>query len=85
MCTEETKEPVEAMASNAPDNKIDADIPVEYVDKVADAIKAMQKAYIARSICAANCKKNTIENARSEALSYIVAIDNVFNYYKHVV
>lgn len=67
MCTEETKDIVEATASNTIDNKIDADIPVEYVDKVANAIKAMQKAYIARSICAANRKKNTAEKRRAAA------------------
>jgi hypothetical protein len=67
MCTEETKDTIEAMASNAPDNKIDADIPVEYVDKVTDAIKAMQKAYIARSICAVNRKKNLVEKRRAAA------------------
>lgn len=67
MCTEETKDTVEAMASNAPDNKIDADIPAEYVDKVADAIKAMQKAYIARCKCAANHKKNLAEKRQAAA------------------
>ena len=67
MCAEETKDMVEAVASNAQDNKIDADIPAEYADRVADAIKAMQKAYIARSICAANHKKNTIEKRRAAA------------------
>lgn len=67
MCTEETKDTIEATASDVLDNKIDADIPVEYVDKVADAIKAMQKAYIARSICAANRKKNTAEKRRAAA------------------
>jgi len=67
MCIEETKDMVEAMASNAPDNKIDADIPAEYVDKVTDAIKAMQRSYAARCKCAANRKKNLAEKRRAAA------------------